>query len=222
MPMRPQLLADLAAALGPAVTPALTATDPAHDIYEAYVFGLVLDAATSEGAGVTFENVNGPSTGTATFRSTPGHIWWTSQPFTHAVLAFPGKPLLEAHVGVYVSGHSRVIHEADVAVIYRDEGITCRMNRVPPRFRNMVLGVECKFYSTRLGLHLARGFMGLCGDLRCRSLFFVTNSGSDSVERLLVHHNKWRGHNVTPIAPDRVEHLRHLFREVFQDYKAKN
>jgi hypothetical protein len=86
----------------------------------------------------------------------------------------------------------------------------------------MMLGVECKFYSTRLGLHLARGFMGLCGDLNGRRLFFVTNSGSESIERLLVHHGKWKGHDVTPNAPDRVEHLGHLFREVFQQYKAKN
>src|SRR5262245_110874 len=126
MPLRPQMLADLAAALGPAAVPANVATDPAHDIYEAYVLGHVLNAAVAEGATVAFENVNGPNNGIATFRASPGHIWWNAAPYTHAVLTFLGKPSLEVHLGVYVSGVSGVFHEVDVAVLRRDEGLTCR------------------------------------------------------------------------------------------------
>ena len=222
MPLRPRLLADLRAALGAAVTPAITAADPAHDIYEVYILGLILQAAAAEGASVTYEDVTGANGGIATFRDSPGHIWWSSRPFTHAIIAFAGKPHLEAHVGIYVSGNSGVLHEADVAVIRRDEGVTCRNNQVPPRSKSLVLGAECKFYSTRLGLHLGRGFMGLCGDLKGRGLFFVSNSASPSIERLLAHHAKWKGYSVIPPNQDSVAHLTHLFRETFQNFKARN
>src|SRR5438034_974802 len=131
----PSLLASIQATLGPAMSPSLTAASAGSDLFEAYVFSLVLDAAENEEANIQFQNVNGSNSGIFTFRTSPGHIWWDSQPYTHAELQFPDCPLLEAHLGVYVTGKSGLIHEADVLVLLSEEAQLCRHNRVPPRSR---------------------------------------------------------------------------------------
>jgi hypothetical protein len=219
--MRATLLSEIKAALGSALSPNLTAASDGSDLFEAYVFGLVLLAARQEGAlSIRFENVDQSTPNAFTFRTSPGHLYWDSRPYTHAVIEFPNRPELEVHLGIYVGGKSGVIHEADVAVILRDEAITSRNNQVPPRSSKVILAVECKFYSTNLPLSLARGFVGLCSELTSRDCFFVMNTGSTSVEKLLTHHGKNWENQVFPTS-DRVNLLRAAFREAFKHFKTR-
>ena len=78
-------------------------------------------------------------------RTKEDYIWSTTQPYTYALLTFPGREPLEAHVGVRAAGKSGVLHEFDVCVIRRSEAETARQNRVHPRSSKILIGVECKF-----------------------------------------------------------------------------
>jgi hypothetical protein len=83
-----------------------------------------------------------------------------------------------------------------------------------------VIAVECKFYSTPLQLHLARAFIGLTSDLSADKSLFVTNSASDSLERLLTARGKEWEHNLAPSALNEVMRLRYKFQNAYQNYKA--
>jgi hypothetical protein len=130
-------------------------------------------------------------------------------------------PLLEVHTGVYVSGKSGLIHEADVLVLLADEADTCRGNDVPPRSHQTLLAVECKFYSSGLQLGLARGFVGLCSDLSSRECFFVTNTTALSVEKLLAHQRKKWQNVVTPGSGVAIERFRNAVQDIFKDFKTR-
>jgi hypothetical protein len=74
---------------------------------------------------------------------------------------------------------------------------------------------------SNIPLFLGRGFVGLYSDLSARESFFVTNSGSDSVQKLLVHKRlKWES-QIQPVQAVNVERFRNAVQEVFKDYKAK-
>lgn len=221
LPLRPELLNEIRSTLGATLVPNLTTTSAASDIFESYIFSIALRAASEEGASITFENVDGSQTNTLTFRTSPGHVWSSAQPYSHAIIQFAGKPDLEAHIGIYVTGKSSVLHEADIAVLSRIEAMTCRQNRVAPRSSSLVLTVECKFYTTSLGLGLARGFIGLCTDFTGDRCFFVTNTSSDSVERLLAHQRRKWEHRVVPSGAVPVSRLKSSFQEVFKNFKAR-
>jgi hypothetical protein len=221
MSLRPSLLNEIRSAIGSTLVPNLSSQSAASDLFEAYVFSIVLRAATEEGASIAFENVDGSQTNTLTFRTSPGHIWWTAQAYSHAVVQFATKPALEAHLGIYVTGKSGVLHEADIAVLSRTEAMTCRQSRVAPRSQSLVSTVECKFYTTSLGLGLARGFVGLCTDFTADRCFFVNNTDSVSVERLLAHQKKKWEHRVVPSETVPVGRLKSAFQEVFKNFKAR-
>ena len=132
------------------------------------------------------------------FRTSPGYIWSDTHPYTFALIEFPDVEPLEAHVGVRVSGKSGVLHEFDVCVIRRSEAQTSRRERVHPRHSKVLIGVECKFYTSALNLGLARSFIGLGVDMTAKSTFFVTNSSSQSVERLLSARERNWGVRISP------------------------
>jgi hypothetical protein len=221
MPIKNGLLLDIQTALGASVTPSLSTASDASDLFEAYVLTLTIDAAKQEGAQVTYRDVFGNSPSRFVFRTSPGYIFSQAKPYTHAVIAFQGKTVLEAHVGVRVVGKSGVLHECDVAVIEQLEAETCRRKQVPPRSSKVLIAVECKFYSTPLQLHLARSFLGLLSDLSAKEALFVTNSSSESVEKLLSARGRDWEHDVTPGATLEVSRLRHAFQEGFKHYKAR-
>lgn len=215
------LLAEIQSVLGSSITSSLSTASNASDIFEAYVFCIVVEAAKTEGATILYRDVFWNIPTTFVFRTSPGYIFSTARPYTHAVLLFPDKPPLEAHVGVRVAGRSGVLHECDVAVIEQAEAETCRQRQVPPRSSKVLVGVECKFYSTPLQLHLARAFIGLTSDLSASQAVFVTNHSSQSAEKLLSARKKIWEHNLTPQSSLEVMRLRHKFQHAFQDFKAK-
>jgi len=214
------LLNQIANTFGSTVSSSLTSASDTSDIFEAYVFCLVLEAAQTEGAIIIYRDVIGNTPANFIFRTSPGYIFSTNQNYTHAVILFPDKTPLEVHVGVRVVGKSGVLHECDVAVIEQSEAETCRQKQVPPRSSKVLIAVECKFYSTPLQLHLAREFIGLTTDLSVTKPIFVSNSSSDSLEKLLSGRARAWEHNLVPSATVEVMRLRHKFQDAFQTYKA--
>lgn len=221
MAITDELLNAVTAALGAAVPPTLTSASAVSDLFEAYVFTLVVRAAQAEGAAVSYLDVNGAAAQAFVFRTSPGYIWSKTHPYTHAVLAFPGREPLEAHVGVRVAGKSGVLHELDVCVIRQSEADTARQNQVHPRSAKVVIGVECKFYTTPLPLHLARAFIGLGSDVSSTNTIFVTNTESESVEKLLTARRKQWANRAVPGTPVDVERLRSEFQSAFKYFKAE-
>jgi hypothetical protein len=192
------------------------------DIFEAYVLCLLLKAAQREGATIAYEDVKGKTPSSLIFRTSPAQIYSDKKPYCHAIIEFANKPLLEAHIGIRVSGKSKVLHECDVAVIFRDEGITCRNHSVPPRHSKLILAVECKFYTDSISLIQARAFIGLSADLKADDCFFVVNTDSGSAEKLLAHRrNNWE-HRIIPRSQNEVSRLIALFQNHFKNFKAKN
>jgi hypothetical protein len=216
-----ELLNQIQLSLGTAILPSLTTASDVSDIFEAYIFSLMIEAARIENASIEYRDVNNKIPSVFVFRTSPGYIFSKRHPYTHALLSFINRPPLEVHVGVRVVGKSGVLHECDVAVIENAEAETCRQQLVPPRSSKVLIAVEGKFYSTPLQLHLARTFLGLAADLSAKNPMFVTNSSSESIEKLLSGHSKNWEHNLTPNATREVMRLRHKFQAVFQHYKAK-
>lgn len=217
------MLASITSVLGPAISTSPVAASSLSDIFEAYTFTLIIQAARDEGATVDFKSRTGASVTSLILRTSPGHIYSTAHDYTHAVIEFPGRPALEAHTGIKVAGKSGVLHELDVAVLERSEAESCRINSVSPRSSKVRIAVECKFYTSALQLHLARGFLGLIADISAKSPFFVTNTSSVSVEKLLSHRAKhgWEK-DITPTCLNReVERLLHSFRNSYKNYKAE-
>jgi hypothetical protein len=221
MPIRTTLLQDLSAALGGTIVPSLTASSAASDLFEAYVFTMVLDAARAEGATIVYEDVRGGRPARFVFRTSPGRIFSTDQPYTHAIIRFGGTPDLEAHVGVRVAGRSGVLHECDVVVLFRNEAQVCRQNRVSPRSSKATLTVECKFYTSNVPLGLARGFLGLISDITGENRYYVVNTGSRSSEKLLAHHKRSWEHQIVPGSAT-ISRLQNEFRNAFKNFKARN
>jgi hypothetical protein len=217
------LIAAIKNALAITVTSSLTSKSAVSDLYEAYLFGLVLRAARIEGATVTLRTVTGASPTTFIFRTSPGFINSKRQNYGFADIAFPNCPILEAHVGVRVAGQSNVLHECDISVIDHAEAQLCRQSsiRIAPRSARVRLAVEAKCYTTDLALHLGRGFLGLVRDLSCDSTHFVINRNAPSVEKLLAHKGQLWEHRVLPSNAIPVARLTNALQTAFKNYKAK-
>lgn len=217
------MLSTITATLGSAISASPIATAAMSDLFEAYIFVLVVRAAKEENASVSFRSRSGGAATSLILRSSPGNIYSVAQDYTHALIEFPGRPALEAHTGIKVAGKSGVLHELDIAVLERAEAENCRLNNVSPRSSKVRVAVECKFYTSALQLHLARGFVGLVADISAKSPFFVTNTSSVSMEKLLSHRarNGWEKDITPTCANGEVDRLVHAFRNSFKNYKAE-
>ncbi len=223
MPIRPGLLAEIQAALGRSIIPSLTPSSASNDIYEAYLFSLVLTAARTEGARITLASVTGALPNPFIFRTSPGYLNSRMRNYGYAVIEFNSCPILEAHVGIRVSGHSGVLHELDVSVLFQSEAILCRSQRdsVAPRSHRIVIGLEAKFYTTDLALHLGRAFLGLVRDTSTHNPFFVLNREAPSIEKLLAYKNQQWDHKIVPGETIAVARLTNGLQKAFHNFKAK-
>jgi len=219
-PDEAQLLAEIRSALTP-LPPPLTNSSHGSDLFEAYILTLIVAAARSEGATVTYETVAGAAPTQFFFRTSPGHIYSRLHPYTHAVIDFGTRPPLEAHLGILVSGRSRVLHECDVAVLDRDEAAECRRDRAEPRSSKLLLSVEAKFYTTTLSLNLARGFIGLTSDLSTLFPCFVANMTSISGMRLLAARKERNWFDQVMTGRPSADRLSSFFATAFHHYKAR-
>ena len=222
MPLRPSLLAEITAALGSSLTPSLNSSSAGSDLFQAYIFCLVVDAACIEGARISFVSRTSNNPKQFVFRTSPGYLTSDKQDYGYAVIEFDGCPSLEAHVSVRVAGHSEVLHECDVSVLRADEANLCRQSlvRISPRSAKVVLAIEAKFYTVPLSLHLGRGFLGLVRDLSSDSVFFVMNRGAPSIEKLLAHKKQKWDKDVSPSNAKAVERLRNALQTAFVNFKA--
>lgn len=241
MAIRKDLLTDINATLLGATGGGYKTRAAISDIYEVYILSLVIKAARAEGAIISYRDANDHPTSKFVFRTGPGFIFSrdpTRRKFTHAVLAFPGKDPLEAHVGIYIAGNSGVLHECDVSVIDLNEAQKCRLSvpaNASPRARKVLLATECKFYKSGLRLNLARSFVGLTADFSGKPFYFVANTSSasiagtkrrprsESIERFLnerLQAHQWQV-AIVPADSRRVGRLQGSFEEMFKKYKTK-
>jgi hypothetical protein len=165
-----ELLASLLSILPSALPTTMTASGLAptagNDLYEAYLFGLVLRAARLESYSITFADVDGPAT-VLRLRRAPGRLSSggpRTARFTHAVLECPPRPALEGHTGVGVVSTSKVVHEADVLVLPQTDADRCRNFDLDPRGYSALLLIEAKYYTIPVGLGTGREFLGLSSD----------------------------------------------------------
>lgn len=223
MPLRPALLSEIQAVLGTALPTTLTASSDGSDLYEAYLFSLVCQAAKGQGAAVQFRSVGASNPTNFIFRTSPGYISSTNADYGYARIIFQNKPILEAHVGVRVAGASQVLHECDICVLFQDEADLCRNppGNVAPRASKVIISVEAKFYDNSLGLGLGRGFLGFTMDVRVDKAFFVVNRTSASIEKLLSHKNRLWEHNIQPQNITDVTRLKFAFQTAFKDFNAR-
>jgi hypothetical protein len=220
MPIRQDLLDEVDAALGSGVTTNYSTASAANDLFEGYVFSLVIAAARAEGAQVSFEDVNEAAVTSLVFRTSPGFIYSRVQPYTHARIAFPRCPELEAHIGVFVGGRSGVLHECDVAVIDRREAQICRAEGVHPRSGKLLVTLECKFHAGTLQLGQARSFLGLTAELTKNNRFLVTNNSSETAEKMVTYHKAEWEFRLDLINPDIASNLRSRLARAFRNFKA--
>jgi hypothetical protein len=194
----------------------------ANDVYEGYIFSLVVATARASRATVHFESVRGDRVNEVVFRTSPGRLYSTAQNYTHAVIRFGQvAPALEAHVGVLVQGNSGVEHECDVLVLEAEEARTCRQVRASPRTRACVLTIECKYYLAHLPLGMARNFAGLKDDLGQTHTIFAANITSNSVKKYLNHRKLTQESDGVP-GSAAVNHLRSHIREAFKAHVNKS
>jgi hypothetical protein len=192
------------------------------DLYEPYVWALVLEAAERMGAIISLRDRQGNVPGSFWFRTEPSGIASVAHPYCHAVIEFANCPVLECHVGIFVSGRSKVIHECDVAVVMQSEADACRDNNAHPRFSKAILTVECKFYvNATVGVGHGRSFLGLIHDIQNGERYFVATRASSSVSKLFAKHNKEYELGLSPMAPDVETRLRGSFEKAFRDFKSE-
>jgi hypothetical protein len=195
-PSNRQLLDALQARLASAVN--LTVSDKYYDLYEGYLFALVVDASrvVVDGVGaISFENGAGQPVRDVVLRPSPGRMdGANARLYTHAVvdLGDPASRDLEIHLGVYFVGAQRVPHECDIAVVLRSEGIRARANGVYPRASQLKLAFEAKYRQSTLRLAVGREFLGLRSQLRGDACYLITNSEGPKVARMLSQSRAFR------------------------------
>lgn len=221
MPLRPNLLTEIDAALAGLPKANLNSASAGYDLYEAYIWALVLRAARNEGATIRFRNRHGNHPANFWFRTSPSNIFSPAHDYCHAEIEFPGRPMLEAHVGIFVAGRSHIAHECDVAVLYKSEADICRTSSVEPRSSKLVLAVECKYYlNSGIGIGLGRSFLGLLNDVYKGDRYFVGTAESPSVKTLFAAHRKNNELGLTPLNTRREARLVSRFETTFDHFKS--
>lgn len=198
-----QLLARLRDQLPAALPTALRVDGPSptagNDLYEAFLFALVLRAAKKEGYDVSFADGTGRAPTEFRLRCSPGRLP-SGANFTHAILDPPntGKDPLEVHTGVAVIGKSKVAHEADVLVLPSADAQRCRQLGIDPASHDAILVVEGKYYTTPVTLGTGREFLGLEVDLSANFKIFAATIVNRSVVHLLQGRKKLYEAGVLP------------------------
>lgn len=181
------LLSQIDASLGSAVTASVQNSQAINDLYEALLFGLILDAARSiDPNAVTWRNLTGLAQDEVRLRGGPGEIF--SPDFSFAIISFDGQPLFELHQGVRIAVLSDVGHECDVALIHAGRGAWRRRTKQRPGAVDLFFALEAKAYSTAaVDLGIARGVVGLRSDLQQHRIALVAATAVDqSAEKLLL------------------------------------
>lgn len=236
-----QLLDDIRTAiskLGSPGAPGLTLASAAADLFEVFIFYIVLDEAINAGARVWLKPSSAGPPPTVAFRTSPGCITATDS-YTYALLIFTGvgsppfKLPLEVHLGAYVAARAKYYEtEYDVCVLLEPEVTSCRRNMGggQGRFNNRlpdsgkaILAVECKYRVQALGASVARNLIGLGKETSAKQIYFVVNTESESVGRRVMSCEGARTHWEPNIYPGSraLSRLRGVLYQTFTDYLFK-
>jgi|GEM_PF-1294830 len=217
MPINQKLFNEIDDALGKSLSPSLRSASKASDLYEAWVFVKVMEAAMHERLVLRFRNLkHGDSV--FSFRTSPGAIFSEAGVYSWVDIEFP-KSTLELHSGVYVSGKSNAKHECDVSLIRKAEAEACRVGKCHPQDQAVLLAIECKMYQkARIGVGLGRGFLGLGMDLRVSECWFVNNVAAKAkgsgIRKLMAAHKKMAFWALLPKSTEVVDQFKDCVRRV--------
>jgi hypothetical protein len=215
------LLAQITSVLGASINPNLTTRDSLSDLYEAYLFSLIVRAAREEQATVQYRSVTGATVTDLVFRRSPGFLNSTRHPYTHARIDVgSNRGRLEAHVGVRTAGKSGVLHECDVLILTEAEAERCRRQALAPRSHALLLAVEAKFYSTPLPLAEARGFVGLRADFSARDSALIANVPAAEASRFLSARTEYHETDLVP-GSRAVDRFVGRVRMVLEDHRRR-
>lgn len=220
------LLTDVEAALGMALHADYATKAEQHDLFEAYVLTLLLEAAKATGWTLSLRDGWGRAVTAPLFRRGPGRL--TSRKFTFAHMTKPGKRDLEAHLGVKVAGLTAVdvspatasghlLHEFDLLVLPSDDADACRASGDDPDHSMVVAHAEMKYHGGSLPLPLGRASVGMAGEcvLAGKSVL-VTNRMGLTVQDLVEHHGVMFRYRVTPASTVAEGHVRNWFETVLR------
>lgn len=216
------LLTDVEAALGTAVTLDYANKAKQHDLYEAYVLTLLLQAANDEGWTLQLRDGWGHPVTSAVFRLGPGRL--PSRRYTLVHMSKLGRPDLEAHLGVKVSGRTpvgvsaatvsrRLLHEFDLIVLPASDADACRAGNADPDYTVALVHAEMKYFGGKLSLPVGRASVGMAVEcaLAGKSLL-VTNRLGYTVQDLVEHHGITFRYRVMPTNPIAEYHVVQRFR----------
>jgi len=163
--------------------------------YAAYVFGLVLRAASGLPGtrAVDLRSISSPSAPLRAFivRGAPGYIFSSVNDYGYSVFEC-NRNRYEIHLGVQYFGSSGVLHEFDISIIKQADADEARRNYVNPGSGRACIVFECKFYSGNLGIRLGREFVGLLADFpSVKAARLATNAGPGSVRAYLASRVKY-------------------------------
>lgn len=177
-------------------TSTLTSSTRIDKIYEIYVISLVLKTLQNLGAQISIRDINNNVTNNLVFRLAPGAIWSPTNNAGFINFLYNGNEY-ELQNGVRIQGKSKVLHEADISIIEKDEAVNCRQNQIHPRSSKVKLLIECKFYGNNLPLNLGREFLGLSTEFNGRIKTITSNSSSDEIFNLIRSHRGTTNFNIS-------------------------
>jgi hypothetical protein len=155
------------------------------DLYEAALLTVAVGAAVDAGGTCLITDNGRTRSIRPTFRRAPGNLWLGG--FTYIVATFPNTPrCLEIHLGVYVAGLSKVLHECDIAILDQEEAERSRRGLLPPRKSGLIASIEAKHYNVPPGVNVGRSFIGLSSELGQDNCFLAFPApGSSNITTLL-------------------------------------
>jgi hypothetical protein len=107
--------------------------------------------------------------------------------------------------------------------LYQKEANICRLLNREPRHSQVILAVKSQHCTSELQLEMAGAFIGLASDIRYEGgSYFISNSYSQPVAKLLTTARKKWEHNIFPRATNDVHRLMYSFQTIFKDFKARN
>lgn len=215
--------AEIKSKLRVAINPDFNGTLEQANIFDVYLFTILLKAIANEGGTIYYNNVLDETPKYLTFRKTPGKIHGNTHPYTYAIVEFPDKPALEVHLAVKVQGRAGVLHNCNLLMLYQKEANICRLLQREPRHSQVILAVKSQHNTSELKLETAGAFIGLASDIRYEGgSYFISNTYSEAVAKLLtIARKKWEL-NIFPRATNDVHRLMYSFQTIFKDFKARN
>jgi hypothetical protein len=103
------------------------------------------------------------------------------------------------------------------------EADSCRANQRQPRASRILMAVDCQYYTSQLKLELAQAFIAFSSELRVAgNCYFVSNSSSDSVAKLLASRKRKWEYDIFPRSTNNVNRLMYEFQTSFKDFKARS